>query len=120
MHYGPLRIDLTAREVAVDDVPLHLTTKEFDLLACMAAHPRQVFSRDDLLREVWHSAGDWQRESTVTEHIRRLRAKIEVDPLNPSHPAHRPRRRLPLRPAGRGRARHDGDQSRGPVRCAAG
>ena len=49
----------------------------------MASHPRQVFSRDDLLREVWHSAGDWQQESTVTEHIRRLRAKIEVDPLNP-------------------------------------
>ena len=83
LHYGPLRIDVSAREITVDDVPLHLTTKEFDLLACMAAHPRQVFSRDDLLREVWHSAGDWQRESTVTEHIRRLRAKIEVDPLNP-------------------------------------
>ncbi len=84
LHYGPLRIDLSAREITVDDVPLHLTTKEFDLLACMATHPRQVFSRDDLLREVWHSAGDWQQESTVTEHIRRLRAKIEVDPLNPS------------------------------------
>jgi DNA-binding response OmpR family regulator len=83
LRYGPLRIDLTAREVAVDDVPLHLTAKEFDLLACLASHPRQVFSRDDLLREVWHSAGDWQRASTVTEHIRRLRAKIEVDPLEP-------------------------------------
>ena len=42
-----------------------------------------MFSRDDLLRAVWQSAADWQRESTVTEHIRRLRAKIEVDPLNP-------------------------------------
>jgi DNA-binding response OmpR family regulator len=83
LSYGPLRIDLTAREITVDDAPLHLTAKEFDLLACMASHPRHVFSRDDLLREVWHSAGDWQRPSTVTEHIRRLRAKIEVDPLNP-------------------------------------
>ena len=83
LRYGPLQIDLAAREVTVDNVPVHLTTKEFDLLVCMAAHPRQVFSRDALLREVWHSAGDWQQASTVTEHIRRLRAKIEFDPLSP-------------------------------------
>lgn len=82
-HFGRLRIDLTAREVAVDGALLHLSTMEFDLLACLAARPRHVFSRDDLLRAVWHSAGDWQRDSTVTEHIRRLRSKIELDPLNP-------------------------------------
>ena len=44
LHYGPLRIDVAAREVTLDDVPLHLTTKEFDVLACMATHPRRVFS----------------------------------------------------------------------------
>ena len=42
LHHGPLRIDVTAREATLDDVLLDLTTKEFDLLACMAAHPRRV------------------------------------------------------------------------------
>ena len=51
LHYGPLRIDVAARDVSLDERPLHLTTKEFDLLACMAAQPRQVFSRDELLRD---------------------------------------------------------------------
>jgi DNA-binding response OmpR family regulator len=81
--YGRLWIDVGARVVTVDEVPLHLTTKEFDLLACLAANPRHVFTREDLLRAVWNSAGDWQRASTVTEHIRRLRAKIEADPVHP-------------------------------------
>jgi DNA-binding response OmpR family regulator len=83
LQYGSLQIDVAAREVSVDGVQVHLTTKEFDLLACMAQHPRRVFSRDELLRTVWQSAADWQRDSTVTEHIRRLRSKIEADPLNP-------------------------------------
>lgn len=83
LDFGPLQIDVTAREVTLDGILLHLTAMEFDLLACMAERPRHVFSRDDLLRSVWQSAADWQRESTVTEHIRRLRAKIEADPLNP-------------------------------------
>ncbi len=83
LHYGPLRIDVAARDVSLDERQIHLTTKEFDLLACMAAQPRKVFSRDELLRTVWQSAADWQCDSTVTEHIRRLRSKIEVDPMNP-------------------------------------
>jgi DNA-binding response OmpR family regulator len=83
LRFGPLWIDTSAREVTLDGVQLHLAAKEFELLACMAARPRHVFSRDDLLRAVWQSAADWQKETTVTEHIRRLRSKIEVDPLNP-------------------------------------
>ncbi|MEA2828839.1 MAG: two-component system, OmpR family, phosphate regulon response regulator OmpR [Actinomycetota bacterium] len=83
LDYGPLHIDIAAREVSIDGVQVHLPTKEFDVLACMATHPGRVFSRDELLRTVWQSAADWQRASTVTEHIRRLRSKIEVDPLNP-------------------------------------
>ncbi|MEY2565661.1 MAG: hypothetical protein QOE35_190, partial [Actinomycetota bacterium] len=42
-----------------------------------------VFSRDELLRAVWHSAADWQQEATVTEHIGRLRSKIEQHPSRP-------------------------------------
>jgi PAS domain S-box-containing protein len=80
---GRMAIDLSARQVTIDDAPLALTAKEFDLLAFLAARPRHVFSRNELLRAVWQSAADWQQESTVTEHVRRLRLKIEEDPSHP-------------------------------------
>jgi len=60
-----------------------LTPKEFDLLAFLAASPRQVFSRGQLLEQVWDSSAEWQDPSTVTVHIRRLRQKIEKDPEQP-------------------------------------
>ena len=60
-----------------------LTAKEFDLLAFLASSPRQVFSRDQLLDQVWNSSSEWQSAGTVTEHIRRLRKRIEVDADHP-------------------------------------
>ena len=78
--HGPVAIDLISRQVTLDSTPLNLTTLEFDLLAFLAARPGHAFSRDELLRYVWKSSADWQRASTVTEHVRRLRAKIERDP----------------------------------------
>ncbi len=81
--YGSMTIDLAARQVAIDGAPVRLTAKEFDLLAFLAARPRHAFSRDELLRSVWRSASDWQQVSTVTEHVRRLRAKIEPEPHHP-------------------------------------
>jgi PAS domain S-box-containing protein len=83
LRHGGIAIDLAARQVSVNDDPLTLTAKEFDLLAFLAARPGHVFSRDELLRAVWQSAGEWQQESTVTEHVRRLRSKIEHDPTHP-------------------------------------
>ena len=83
LQYGALVIDLAARQVTLHDAPVALASKEFDLLAYLAARPGHLFSRDDLLRAVWDSAADWQQASTVTEHVRRLRGKIEVDPLHP-------------------------------------
>ncbi|MGH2503377.1 MAG: response regulator [Ktedonobacterales bacterium] len=64
------------------DTPLDLTIKEFDLLSFLASHPRQVFTRQQLLANVWgyDYFGD---ASTVTVHIRRLREKVERDPANP-------------------------------------
>ena len=56
---------------------------EFDLLTHLAAAPRHTFSRGDLLFEVWHSSPDWQSVKTVTEHVRRVRVKIESDPAQP-------------------------------------
>ncbi len=76
---GPLALDAAAREVTVDGDPVELTAREFDLLAFLVAHPRQVFSRAQLLAQVWRSEG-WQGEATVTEHVHRLRAKLGLDP----------------------------------------
>lgn len=77
LEVGPLRISLTSRTVHRDGEPVDLTAKEFDLLAFLAAHPRRVFSKAQLLEQVWHSSPDWLSEATVSEHIHRLRAKIE-------------------------------------------
>ena len=81
-HEG-LVIDRGAREVTVDGRKVDLTKREFDLLAFLAAHPRRVFSRQELLSEVWGSSEDWQVPATVTEHVRRVRLKLEADPANP-------------------------------------
>jgi DNA-binding response OmpR family regulator len=82
---GRLVIDGASREVSVDGALVPLTAREFDLLAFLAASPRQVFSRADLLRQVWDSSPEYQDPSTVTVHVRRLRQKIEVDPNQPRH-----------------------------------
>jgi two-component system phosphate regulon response regulator PhoB len=78
-----LRVDEVTREVTIDGQPIELTAKEFDLLAFLARSPRQVFSRGQLLEHVWSSRSDWQDEATVTEHVRRVRHKIEPDPARP-------------------------------------
>jgi DNA-binding response OmpR family regulator len=83
LKFGPLEINEQTHDVHLDGVPLELTAKEFSLLAFLAASPRQVFSREQLLEHVWASSPEWQNEATVTEHIRRLRLKIESDPDHP-------------------------------------
>ena len=60
---------------------LALTIREFDLLAFFLRHPGRVFSREDLMREVW--GWDFGDLSTVTVHVRRLRGKVEDDPARP-------------------------------------
>ena len=81
--FDGITIDLGTREVTVHADKPEMTAKEFDLLVCLARSPRQVFSRDQLLHLVWGSSSDWQSDATVTEHVRRLRRKIEKDPDNP-------------------------------------
>jgi two-component system phosphate regulon response regulator PhoB len=81
--FGRLVIDTATREVRVDGEVRDTTAKEFDLLAFLAASPRQVFSREQLLDHVWGSSSEWQDSATVTEHIRRIRKKIEDDPDRP-------------------------------------
>ena len=81
--YDGLVIDLSTREVSVGGEKAEMTAMEFDLLAHMAGSPRRVFSREQLLQAVWGSSSQWQSDATVTEHVRRLRRKIEEDPDDP-------------------------------------
>ena len=81
--YPGLTIDPRTREVTVGDRRVELTPKEFDLLAFLAAAPRQVFSRAQLLEHVWDSKPDYQDPATVTVHVRRIRNKIEANPDEP-------------------------------------
>jgi DNA-binding response OmpR family regulator len=76
--FGNLEIDLGAREVRVGGRPVLLTRREFDLLAYFALRPRQVVTYSELLDRVWGGTGDWQRHATVTEHVRRLRKKLNA------------------------------------------
>ncbi|HEX7171867.1 MAG TPA: response regulator transcription factor [Candidatus Limnocylindria bacterium] len=73
--FGQVRIDIARREVTVDEEPIHLTTKEFDLLAHMAASPGRIFTRDQLLARIWgyDYLGDGR---TVDVHVSWLRGKL--------------------------------------------
>ncbi|MET8077978.1 response regulator transcription factor [Streptomyces sp. NPDC005303] len=76
-----LSLDPAARRALKDSTELALTIREFDLLAFFLRHPGRVFSREDLMREVW--GWDFGDLSTVTVHVRRLRGKVEDDPARP-------------------------------------
>ena len=79
-----IKIDKTARRIWVNGEEKTFTTKEFDLLAFLAAHPNHVYTKDDLFREIWdmESVGDI---ATVTVHIKKIREKIELDTSNPQY-----------------------------------
>ena len=81
---GPVRLDAGRREVTVEEAPVDLSRKEFDLLALLMSHSGQVVTRDWCIDRLW-----WDQELTDTRtldtHIKRLRRKIEPDPANPRH-----------------------------------
>jgi len=83
IEHDDLVIDRTAHRVEVAGKAVELTPKEFDLLAFLATAPDQVFTREELLEHVWGSTQEWQDPATVTEHVRRLRLKLEGDPAKP-------------------------------------
>lgn len=84
LQVGALRINPQLRTVERDGQAIELTAREFDLLHFLAQHAGQVFTREHLLDRVWdfHFAGD---TSTVTVHVRRLREKIEPNPVRPRY-----------------------------------
>jgi DNA-binding response OmpR family regulator len=81
---GELRIEPGSRRLFVAGEEAQLTQREFDVLLFLARHPGQVFSRNQLMDAVWQYSF-YTDTSTVTVHIRRLRAKIEADPAQPRH-----------------------------------
>ena len=82
MRFAGLEIDSRARRVVVHGQEVDLTAREFDLLHFLARHPDQVFSRDQLMDRVW-GFPYYSDTTTVTVHVRRLRAKIEADASKP-------------------------------------
>ena len=82
VRHGGLRVNPKSRSVENAGRAIELTAKEFDLLYFLARNPGQVFSREQLLDQVWdyHFAGD---VSTVTVNVRRIREKVETDPNRP-------------------------------------
>ena len=78
---GDLKVDPVARVATRAGAPLNLTVREFDLLVFLMSHPAKVFTRAELMEQVWGwTFGD---TATVTVHVRRLREKIERDPADP-------------------------------------
>ncbi len=82
--FGRVEVCENQRSVRVAGKEAVLTAKEFDLLLYLIAHPSQVFSKSQLLDQIWgyDYIGDY---NTINVHVRRLREKIEIDPSNPTH-----------------------------------
>ena len=83
LEFDGLSLDIESRKVTVRGRQVPTTSKEFDLLAFLAASPSHVFTRGELLDKVWGSSAEWQDPGTVTEHVRRVRLLIEEDPAHP-------------------------------------
>ncbi len=79
---GDLVVDRARHEASRGGEPLALTSREFDLLAYLLEHPGVAYSRDQLMREVW--GWEFGDQSTVTVHVRRVRAKVEDEPGSPT------------------------------------
>jgi two-component system, OmpR family, response regulator ResD len=82
LRFDGLEIDSAARRVRVNEQEVQLTQREFDLLLFLGRHPGQAFTRQQLMDQVWQYSF-YTDTSTVTVHMRRLRAKIEPNPALP-------------------------------------
>lgn len=82
LHIKNLIVDLKLRQVHINNIPVTLTKREFDIIELLVLHPGQVFSREQIYEVIWgyDAEGD---SSTVTEHIKKIRAKLsEMDSRN--------------------------------------
>jgi len=83
LDFGDLRIDPVRREVTARGRAVDLPAREYEMLVFLASSPRVAFTREQLLERVWGSTLDRQAPATVTEHVRRIRSRIEDDPGRP-------------------------------------
>jgi DNA-binding response OmpR family regulator len=82
--FGALTIDPTAREVTLNDILIHLTRTEFDVLDTLSEHPRQAFTRRQLIDRVWDS--DWVGDEHLVDiHIGHIRRKLDDDSTDPRY-----------------------------------
>jgi two-component system response regulator RegX3 len=81
---GPIRVDFARRVVTTNDRPVHLSRREFDLLALLLSPLGQVRTRDELIDRLW-SGRDLADTRTLDTHVRRLRVKLERDPARPQY-----------------------------------
>jgi DNA-binding response OmpR family regulator len=77
LHIGPIVIDRARRTLTINGAPVHLTTKEFDLLVQLAAHPGRIFTREQLLARIWGYDYDGEAR-TVDVHVSWLRGKLRA------------------------------------------
>lgn len=84
IEFDHLRVDIQGRELFRNHEPVHLTSKEFDILQFLIKHPGQVFTAEQLLEKIW-GYDTLSEKRTVIVHISSLRKKIEENPLNPRH-----------------------------------
>lgn len=82
--FGDISVNITARSVCKNNIPVSLSLREFDLLAYMCSHPDTALPKDQLLQEVW-GAFSMVEVSTLTVHIRWLREKLEDEPAKPRY-----------------------------------
>ena len=83
LDHGDLQVDLAHRKVRVRGRVVDLPSREYEMLAFLASSPGQTHSRERLLEELWDGAAERPGAATVTEHVRRLRGRIEDDPDRP-------------------------------------
>ena len=83
IEFPGLKLDLATREVTVGRRVVEMPSREFEVLAFLASSPRETFTREQLLERVWGSSADAQNVGTVTEHVRRIRSRIEKHPERP-------------------------------------
>jgi two-component system alkaline phosphatase synthesis response regulator PhoP len=83
LEFAGLTIDLRARAVTAGHRLVALPPREFDLLVFLASHPNEVISRGRLLNEIWGASARWQPGDTLTEHVHRLRRRLEEQPTRP-------------------------------------
>jgi two-component system, OmpR family, response regulator RegX3 len=81
---GPVRVDFARRVVTTGGRPVHLSRREFDMLALLLSPPGQVRTRDELIDRLW-SGRDLADTRTLDTHVRRLRVKLERDPARPQY-----------------------------------